>query len=91
MSCQGIYADVQILTERLAKTPGNQLHTNGASTFDIKILDEIEKLRASIEGEEIRGDIETVSRLLKQYNEFKMKNLPNYRFNPKKPETQYGR
>ena len=79
------------MTERLAKTSGNQLHTNGASTFDIKILDEIEKLRASIGEEEIRGDIETVSRLLNQYNEFKMKNLPNYRFNPKKTKTQYGR
>ena len=51
VTCQGIYADVQVLTEQ---TPA---------------------------GKEKMEDMEKVSRLLEQYNEFKKKNLPNFRFN----------
>ena len=34
-------------------------------------------------------DMEKVSRLLEQYNEFKKKNLPNFRFNAS-AESEYG-
>ena len=59
VTCQGIYADVQVLTEQ---TPA---------------------------GKEKMEDMEKVSRLLEQYNEFKKKNLPNFRFNAS-AESEYG-
>ena len=59
VTCQGIYADVQVLTEQ---TPA---------------------------GKEKMEDMEKVSRLLEQYNEFKNKNLPNFRFNAS-AESEYG-
>ena len=36
-------------------------------------------------------DNEKVLRLVKQYKEFKMKNLPNFFFNPEKGTEQYGK
>ena len=78
VSCQGIYADVQILTERFTQ------NTDG------RVLHHRENLEAMIGVEEEREDKEKVSRLINEYNEFKRKNLPNFRFNPEKGGTQYG-
>ena len=80
------------MTERLTETPKNLLLHPGdeVSEFDIKILDEVEKLRESINEKEKRDDMEKVSRLMRQYNEFKEKNLPNFRFNPKNAGSHYG-
>ena len=41
--------------------------------------------------EEKREDKEKVSILMNQYNEFKRKILPNFRFNPEKETTYFGR
>ena len=61
-----------------------------STTVDNKILlDEIEKLRASIGGEEQEEDNEKVSRLVEQYTKFKKKNLPNFFFNPEKGTEKY--
>ena len=59
-------------------------------TVDNKVLlDEIEKLRASIGGEEQEEDKEKISQLVKQYKEFKKRNLPNFLFNPQKGTEKY--
>ena len=51
---------------------------------DNEVLDDIEK-----GGEE--EDKKKVSRLVKQYTEFKRKNLPNFLFNPEKGTEQYSK
>ena len=59
-------------------------------TVDNKVLlDEIEKLRASIGGEEQEEDNKKISQLVEQYKEFKKKNLPNFLFNPQKGTEKY--
>ena len=92
VTCQGIYADVQMMKERLTKTPRKQ-HSSIEeipTTVDNKVLlDEIEKLRASIGGEEQEEDKEKISQLVKQYKEFKKRNLPNFFFNPQKGTEKY--
>ena len=61
-----------------------------ATTVDNKVLlDEIEKLKASIGGEEQEEDNEKISQLVKQYKEFKKRNLPNFLFNPQKGTKNY--
>ena len=62
VTCEGIYADVQMVKEQLMKTIG---------------------------GEDQEEDNENVSRLVKQYKEFKKKNLPNFLFNPEKGTEKY--
>ena len=58
--------------------------------MDGRVLHHRENLEAMIGVEEEREDKEKVSRLINEYNEFKRKNLPNFRFNPKKGGTHYG-
>ena len=57
-SCEGIYADVQILKEGSAET---------------------------------QEDMEKISRLVNQYNEFKKNILPNFLFNPEKRTSEYSK
>ena len=57
-SCEGIYADVQILKEGMAET---------------------------------QEDMEKISRLVNQYNEFKKNILPNFLFNPEKRTSEYSK
>ena len=92
VTCQGIYADVQMVKERLTKTSRKEQNSNEdlPTTVDNKVLlDEIEKLRASIGGEEQEEDNKKVSRLVQQYQDFKKKNLPNFLFNPEKGTEKY--
>ena len=62
VTCEGIYADVQMVKEQLMKTIG---------------------------GEDQEKDNKKVSRLVKQYKEFKKMNLHNYLFNPQKGIEDY--
>ena len=92
VTCEGIYADVQIVKEQLTETPRKEHNRNEdiTTTEDNRVLwDEIEKLRASIGGEEQEEDNEKVSRLVNQYKEFKKMNLPNFLFNPQKGIEDY--
>ena len=45
---------------------------------------------ASFGEEEKKDDKEKVYELIRQYNEYKRKALPNFRFNPQKETTHYG-
>ena len=45
---------------------------------------------ALLEEKEKREDMEKVSVLMQQYNDFKRKTLPNFRFNPEKKTAHYG-
>ena len=49
------------------------------------------KLKATNGGKEQEEDNKKVSRLVKQYNEFKKKNLPNFFFNPEKGTEQFSK
>ena len=91
VTCEGIYSDVQIVKEQLTETPRKEHNRNEDITaiVDKVLLDEIEKLRASIGGEEQEEDNKKVLRLVKQYKEFKKKNLPNFLFNPGKGTEKY--
>ena len=62
VTCEGIYADVQMVKEQLTNSIGR---------------------------EEQEEDNKKVSRLVKQYKEFKKKNLPNFLFNPEKGTEKY--
>ena len=92
VTCQGIYADVQMVKERLTKTPIKEHNSieEIPTTSEIQVLlNEIEKLRGSIGGEEQEEDNKKISQLVEQYKEFKKKNLPNFLFNPQKGTEKY--
>ena len=82
VTCQGIHADVQTLKNQMTKSSGSEYY----NTDDKKL-----KLKATNGGEEQEEDNKKVSRLVKQYNEFKKKNLPNFFFNPEKGTEQFGK
>ena len=92
VTCQGIYADVRMVKERLTKTPIKEHNSieEIPTTSEIQVLlNEIEKLRGSIGGEEQEEDNKKISQLVEQYKEFKKKNLPNFLFNPQKGTEKY--
>ena len=68
--------------EQLTKWANKDITTR----VDNEVLDDIEK-----GGEEEEEDKKKVSRLVKQYTEFKRKNLPNVLFNPEKGTEQYSK
>ena len=47
--------------------------------------------KATNEGKELEEDNEKISQLVKQYNEFKKRNLPNFFFNPEKRTEQFSK
>ena len=71
-----------MLKEKLTKWANKDM----TRRVDNKVLEEIEK-----GGEEEEEDKRKVSRLVKQYTEFKTKNLPNFLFNPEKGTEQYSK
>ena len=93
VTCQGIYADVEKVAELATDTLEKEQHaTKSAPTiFGNLILAEMAKLRAFVGREGNRKDKGKVSRLMKQYNDFKKQNLPNFRFNPEKGMQQFGK
>ena len=50
-----------------------------------------EGIFADVEKEESKEDNNKISQLLKQYNNFKKKNLPNFFFDPEKRTEQYSK
>ena len=80
------------MKERLRKTLRKEHNSieEIPTTADNKVLlDEMEKLRASIGGEDQEEDNEKISKLVEQYKEFKKKNLANFLFNPQKGTEKY--
>ena len=52
------------------------------------VKEHLTKTRGS---EESESDKENISRLVKEYNAFKMKNIPNFFFNPEKGTEHYSK
>ena len=48
-----------------------------------------EGIYADVQKEDPDEDNQKISKLVKQYNDFKKKNLPNFFFNPEKQTEQY--
>ena len=71
-----------MLKKRMTKSSGSEYY----NTDDIE-----KKLKATNGSKEQEEDNKKVSRLIKQYNEFKKKNLPNFFFNPEKGTEQYSK
>ena len=73
----------------MSKTLTKEDYNSEDTTVEKNVLDEMEK--AANGGEEQEEDNKKVSRLVKQYNEFKKENLPNFFFNPEKGTEQYSK
>ena len=89
VNCKGIYADVQVVKERLTKILTKRDRNFEHTTVENNVLDGVEKAANGVKEQE--EDNEKVSRLVKQYHVFKKENLPNFFFNPEKGTEQYSK